>query len=295
MAWAKLAVGMGLMATAFALYQKGHLVGGRGDPKSGERADGVRPYSIRVGNEWIDFSPLSPLAEPFGMVADLAHILADRQPSQETGEALVGAVMTAISNNILNKTTLQGLHQLDSTLFGKTPGGSEEAKARGTEEQLAATAMAAVPLSSLLRSAAQEIDPVRREAHSLLDQFAALTPGLSERLPAMRDVLGRPIVKQEGERGAFQALNHTKRSTDPMELELSRLGKVADLSLARPAKTFNGERLEPAEYSHMLEVQGQLWRHPRTGMNMQEAVADMMKTQEYASGATTSGPTRSSR
>lgn len=282
-AWAKVAMGLGLMATAFALYEKGHLVGGRGDSRSAERQDGVRPYSIRIGDEWVDFSPLSPLAEPFGLVADLAQLLGDRQPDQRTGEALMGAVMTAISNNILNKTTLQGLHQLDSTLFGKTPGGSEEAKARNTEEQLAATAMSAVPLSSLLRSTAQEIDPVRREAHDLLDQFAALTPGLSQRLPAMRDAFGRPLVRQEGETGVLQALNHTSRTKDPMALELARLGQTVDLSIARPPRTFNGERVEPEEYGRILEIQGQLWRHPRTGMNMEEAVRDLMKTDEYRS------------
>jgi len=282
-AWAKLVMGTGLMATAFALYEKGHLVGGRGDSRNAQRQDGVRPYSIRIGNEWVDFSPLSPFAEPFGLVADLAQILGDRQPDQETGTALVGAVMTAISNNILNKTTLQGLHQLDSTLFGKTPGGSEEAKARGTEEQLAATAMSAVPLSSLLRSTAQEIDPVRREAHSLLEQFEALTPGLSQRLPAMRDAFGRPLVRQEGETGVLQALNHTTRTKDPMALELARLGQTVDLSLARPPRTFNGERIEPQEYARVLEIQGQLWRHPRTGMNMEEAVRDLVQTDEYKS------------
>lgn len=283
LAWAKFVMGLGLMTTAFALYEKGHLVGGRGDSRSAERLDGVRPYSIRIGDEWINFSPLSPFAEPFGLVADLAQILGDRQPDQQTGEALMGAIMTAISNNILNKTTLQGLHQLDATLFGKTPGGSEEAKARSTEQQLAATAMSAVPLSSLFRSVAQEIDPVRREAHDLLDQFAALTPGLSQRLPAMRDAFGRPLVRQEGETGAFQALNHTSRSKDPMFLELARLGQTVDLSLARPPRTFNGERVEPEEYARILEIQGQLWRHPRTGMNMEEAVRDLLKTDEYQS------------
>ncbi|ATC32509.1 hypothetical protein CA606_09195 [Caulobacter vibrioides] len=280
-AWAKLTVGMGVMALAFSLWENGQLVGGRGDRRNAERMDGVRPYSLKIGDAWVEFSPLSPLAEPFGLVADLADILADKQPDQDQGEAMVGAILSAISNSILNKTMLQGLHQLNGLLFGDVPGASAEVRADAAGDSLAQTLMSAVPLSSLLRSTAQEIDPVRRDAHGLLDRLQAMTPGLSERLPAARDVFGRPLVRAEGERGAFQALNVSERSEDPLELELSRLGRAADLSLAKPSRRFNGERLEPEEYAHLLEVQGQLWRHPRTGMNMEKAVRDLIQTDEY--------------
>lgn len=281
LAWAKLTVGMGVMALAFSLWENGQLVGGRGDRRNAERLDGVRPYSIKLGETWVDFSPLSPLAEPFGLVADLAEILTDKQPEQGQGEAAVGAILSAISNSILNKTMLQGLHQLNGLLFGDVPGASADVRADAAGDSLAQTLMSAVPLSSLLRSTAQEIDPVRRDAHGLLDRLQAMTPGLSERLPAARDVFGRPLVRPAGERGPFQALNISERSEDPLELELSRLGREAELALTKPPRRFNGERLEPEEYAHMLEVQGQLWRHPRTGMNMEEAVRDLIQTDEY--------------
>jgi hypothetical protein len=281
-AWAKLTVGMGVMALAFSLWEQGALVGGRGDHRNAQRLDGVRPYSIKLGDTWVEYSPLSPLAEPFGLVADLASILVDTRPGQADGEAAVGAVLAAISNSILNKTMMQGLHQLNTTLFGDVPGAGPENRARGAGDSLSQTLLSAVPLSSLLRNAAQEEDPVRREAHGFLERLQAMTPGLSEDLPAMRDVFGKPLVRSKGETGLFQALNTSQRTTDPLALELARLGHEVDLSLTRPSRAFNGERLEPAEYSRMLEVQGQLWRHPRTGMNMEEAVRDLVATDDYA-------------
>lgn len=281
---ARMTVGAGLLTWAWMMWANGDLVGRRGEP--GEPTDGVLPYSIRIPGtkEWVQFSSASPLAEPLGLVADFAQAMRDRDIEDDHGTALMGALLAAVSNNALNKTFMAGLGDLMDLLEGPSAGGGGGDSARGIAAADAAAGMAAgriVPLSSLLRAVATEQDPVVRDARSLLDRVKATVPVLSTSLPAKRDWLGRPVIRKEGERGLLQAWKTSRITDDPIEAEVARLGETVGFSLRLPPRRFQGQEVTREEFSRMLEVQGQLYRDPATGQNMEEAIRALIEDPEY--------------
>lgn len=285
LAVARLVMGSGLIATAWSLWAGGALVGRRGDGDT-QKLDGVLPYSIRLpSGEWLQFSPASPLAEPFGLVADVAQAMRDHELDDGTAEGLMGALMAAVSNNVTNKTFLSGLNDLMDVLDGPSYGRSDKARGKQVGASMASTLAARlVPLSNLLRTQAQDQDPVVRDARSLLDRVKATVPKWSESLPAKRDFLGRPVVVPEGRRGSLQAFSVSKPTDDALEQEIARLGETMSLRIRLPARTFNGEPVTSDEYSRLLEVQGQLLRNPHTGENMEEALRRLVASPEYQEG-----------
>lgn len=287
LAIARLMTGSAVISWAWGMWAAGDLVGRRGDDHDTTRLDGVLPYSVRLPDgSWLQYSPASPLGEPLGLVADFAQAMRERELDDAHGDALMGALVAAVGNNITNKTFLAGLGDLMDVLEGPGfGGGSDRARGKQVASGLASTLAArVVPLSSLLRSVAQDQDPVVRDVRTLLERIQAAVPGWSNSLPAKRDFLGRPLVRPAGQRGAFQAFSTSNQSGDPLEQELSRLAKaLPDFRIEKPDRRFNGAEITPEEHSRLLEVHGQLFVHPHTGMNLEETLRNMVASEDYAS------------
>jgi len=283
LAMARLIVGGTIMSMAFMLWANGHLVGRRGQPGNPASQDGIRDYSLRLPNgTWVQFSQADPLGSILGLTADVAQTMRDRRLDDNQASALVGGVFAAIRNNVLEKSALTGIKDFFDTFYG-TYSQKDATGGKAVAEGLSQSALSLYPLSSLVRGVAQDMDPVKRDAHSLIDQIKAMTPLWSEDLPARRDAFGRPLVRKPGERGIAQAFATSKLSDDPLDLEESRLGTVIpDFTLKPASRSFNGRPITPEEYSRVLEVQGQLFRNPRTGLNMEEAALSLIASPRYA-------------
>jgi len=90
-------------------------------------------------------------------------------------------------------------------------------------------------------------------------------------------------VRPAGQRGAFQAFNTATTSDDPLENELAELAfRVPErLHIGMSPRKMNGGDLTPEEYSRLIETQGQLYRDPSTGRNMEEALRHLITTEDY--------------
>lgn len=278
----RLVVGTGVIAMAWGLAASGNLIGKRGPM---EKKDNVLPYSIRLSDgTWLQYTSLSPIAEPLGLIADLQSALRDRDHDDAAGEALMGALAAAIANNVTNKTFLAGLSDLMDVLEGPGYQTGDTARGQQVAKGIAATlAPRLMPLSALQRSAAQEIDPVVRDARTLLEQFEAIIPLRSDNLPAKRDFLGRPVLRPEGQRGMLQAFSTSGPTADPLDTELSRLAKaLPDFNIDMPNRRYNEGKIDSREYSQLLETQGQKTIHPVTGMNMEQSLRALIGSPEYA-------------
>lgn len=280
---ARVTVGAGVLTWAWSMWANGDLVGRQGEP--GEAKNGILDYSIRIPGtqQWVQFSSMSPIAEPLGLVADFAQAMKERDLDDGHGTALMGALLAAVSNNALNKTFMAGISDLMDIMEGPgVGGGSDQARGKMAAESAAGMAVGRlVPLSSLLRAAAQEHDPVVRDARTFLERVKAAIPGLTETLPAKRDWLGRQVIRQEGQRGMFQAWKTSRLTDDEVDAEIARLGVSTGFVLKAPARKFNGQEITREEFSRMLEVQGQVYRAPATGMNMEETVRSLVESPEY--------------
>jgi len=281
---ARMVSGVALMGTAAILFANGDLVGKR---SPAEEQDGIKSYSIRLGGRWYQYSTLSPVAEMIGITADLYQTMRDRDLADDQSTALAGGVMGAIMNNIVNKAALQGVGDFFDLLdpsFSNTESSRGEAITKAAFKKLGDSLVPAI-----VRNTAQAQDPVMREASEFLDYFARNIPMLSDSLPERRDWLGLPIVRKDKDGGFIEALVQplrvSEREDDMVRLEISALAQNdPDLLMAtRPAARFNGQKITPKEHARVLAIQGQEWRDPSTGLNMHEALAELVNSEDYAS------------
>lgn len=285
---ARLSMGVGIMTWAWYMWANGDLRGRQGSYQ--DRKDGVLDYSIRIPgtDEWVQFSTASPLAEPLGLVADVAQALRDHDGDDDSAASLMGALVAAMANNVTNKTFMTGVEQVMEIMgSGRNSSMASDDETQGEQVGRALTGLVVpriVPLASLLRAEAYERDPVIRDARGLLDRFKAQTPTWSETLPAKRDFMGRPLLRKEGERGRLQAWRTSRVDDDPVVAELARLNEEigGGFRIAPAPRKFNGQDLDPVEYGHMVEVQGQLFIDPDTGLNMEQAIRGIIASPEYA-------------
>lgn len=297
----RMVTGSAMMFVAWALYANGDLTGPRTAAGSElEKKDGVLPFSLRLPTgEWVQLTTLSPMAEPLRIVASVAEAMRYRDMTDEQGDTLMSLLATALtvapaglvglSDSTLSATMVQGISDLlDVTgQGGVNPMGAPEDRAEQSEKALQRAVTARfTPFSSLTRSIAQEIDPQRRDAEGWVEAFAANIPFLSDTLPARRDFMGRLEVIPEGQRGAFEAFPRSKKTADPLGLELSRLavalGGETKFDLSKPPRKFNGKDIDFREANRLLEVQGQLVIHPATRANMEDTLRAQVMDPQYA-------------
>lgn len=280
---ARMVSGMALMGTAALLFANGDIVGKR---TPAEEQDGVKSYSIRLGGRWYQYSTLSPVAEMLGITADLYQTMRDRDLADDQASALVGGVMGAIMSNIVNKAALQGVGDFFDLL---DPSFSTTESSRGTAVTKAAfKKMGDSLVPAIVRNAAQTHDPVMREASEFIEYFTRNIPFLSDNLPERRDWLGLPVVRKDRDggwiEGLVQPLRISEREDDMVRLEISALSQGdPDLVLAtRPAARFNSQKITPKEHARVLTIQGQEYRDPMTGLNMHEALSELVHSGDYA-------------
>lgn len=251
-------------------------------------ADGGIRYSIRIGDTWYEFSRADPIGFTLGMAADIRDAVALRH-SDETGSEIrdlegrdpallraFNATALAFARNVTSKTWVVGLSNLID-VFGE---GGDADDAIKLIKGLAAPAL--IPGSSLMRSIAQEVDPVQREVWGVWDGVQAGLPGVSKSLPEKRDWLGR-VVKHPERWGSemLMPIIASKQSTDPLDVELTRL------SMAQPntPKSVDKTYLTPSQYSEMLRIMGEdvkihgLDGKPQT---LREALTEEIGSARYA-------------
>lgn len=276
---ARMVTGGGFLMGAWMMAANGLLVGDRNPV---ERQDGIPPNSLKIGDTWVQISPLSPLAEPLMLVANLHKTITEHRPDDDLAEALFGGVFAALTNAFIQKGPLAGLEDLTELFFGRA-GMDDDARAKVVGKQASEKLIAALfPASAATKALTQIVDPAMRDANSLLDRVKQTVPTWSDQLPQRRDFLGRPIIRKPGEL-AIMPYKFAKETQDVMDQEFSRLAKMdPDLDIRPPSGRFNGQPVEPEERWRIAEIQGQLWRNPATGLNMEEAVRQLMFSDEYS-------------
>ena len=189
MAVSKMALGSLTMAVGVYLALEGQIVGRR--PADKQLADtwerlGIMEYSVKIGDDYVSFNRLEMPGMLFGLAADVAT-LAKVLPEASL-EKVAGVVLSAIFENLSSKTYLRSVGEFVDAL---TPGSryeEEEATTRDLMRVVRSKVASVVP--SGVAAVTRQMDPVKREAFTLVDQLMARLPGFSEDLPPSRDLWG---------------------------------------------------------------------------------------------------------
>lgn len=264
---ARLAVGSAMTSIAFDMAYNGLLTGGGPENRSelgAMRRSGWQRYSVKMDNRFFAYNRLDNLGFSLGLAADVAeyvqNLQADSSSGAEIGE-MAAAVAAAFAGNITNKTYFQGMTNLIEAM--------NEPK-RFSEVWLNRFAGSFVPTG--VKEIEGFIDPHLRSAHDIVTSMRARTPGLSDSLPVVRDLWGRPVSFSSGIKPDVLGFAYDMVSPiysrefkpEPIDEEMLR----GNFFVGRPSKrlTFSGTTLNfrnrPDLYYRYVELAGNSLKHP---------------------------------
>lgn len=202
-------MGMAATLTTADMFAKGGITGG-GPKDPAQREQWLtthQPYSVRVGDEWIEYRRLEPFGMLIGVVADAMtsynELEADDQ--LEAGGVMAGTAASVISN-LTSKRYLQGLTQF----LGMVSSGEPDAVKRYMLSQ----AGNLVPLAQLNAQTNRAlVDPQLRELQTVGDALRSRVPGLSDSVTPRINLWAEPINLPPGYRYDTLAPHHNGNIT----------------------------------------------------------------------------------
>ncbi len=270
LALAKIGLGSMTMAYMSTLAANGLITGGGPKDKTLRQIKmqtGWKPYSFKIGNEYISYARIEPLGSLFGLAADAADIMG--QLSEADAAKLASALTVAISRNVAQKTFVKGLA---GTLNAVT---SQEVKQVNSflEKELPTI----LPYSSALGQTAKNVDPVMREVNSIMDAFKAKIPGYSSDLPPHRNLWGEPVLLEGGlGPDLLSPFYSSTMKDDKVAAELDRL--QAPITL--PSKQIDRVPLTPKQYDRYQILAA----HPQGMPSLREKLEEVIASDLYKHG-----------
>ena len=219
-------LGLGMFAGIMSLYAAGRVTGA---PRDGEEAQswkdqGKQAFSIKIGDIWIPYQRIEPIATAFGLAGDLKRAMDDYANDPNPDKKLYGDlftdIMVGLKYHILSKSFMEGFSLV-------LEGATDPAR---VDEKIASQLLR--PLTpAIVNEAARILDPYERQATSPIEKLQQRIPGLREQLPQEYGLFGGPR-----ETNRIQAITGfgiiSESDQSPVQAELSRLnytkGRVGD-------------------------------------------------------------------
>jgi uncharacterized protein (DUF2267 family) len=267
-------VGGGLIMGGYAGWITGS---GPNDPKLRSemiQAGAFKPYSIYnpIGRNWISYELLHPFKAPIGTAADIGFLWSQlpwNEGAIKDTEHAMTAFGAATARNFGENPFFQGITSTAKTIDEIMHGtiGGHAAFERATGQFLSGF----IPLSSVWRYVAQEVDPGLKEVHGVMDVVESQLPILNKTLYPKRDIFGKPEKLPDSLGPRMFSLIRTREETDdPVAKEHLRLqlgfGDMGDHIMgpqepADPTKivTRTGVPLNPDEQDFRNQRLGELY------------------------------------
>jgi hypothetical protein len=272
-AMARITMGSMVMMVIADMTAEGTITGaGPNDPKLRKikMDSGWKPYSIKVGDKWVQYKRLDPIAMNIGIGADIAELTANA--SEEDSEELAAVAVMALAQNLASKTYAQGIVEFIAAIDPNNPTSNP---ARYMERQVGSF----VPYSSILRQTSQTIDPVLRETRTsvadenlpeflkgaadpyaehimgMINKVKSNIPGQSASLPPRRDLWGDPITRESGIGWAFDLVSPVAIATNEDD-PVNKAILDNRVKLSNPPRRIDGVSLTGEEYSQFVEMAG---------------------------------------
>lgn len=280
LALARISMGSMLMSAAAIMAAEGKITGGGpSDPKlsANLRRQGWQPYSIKIGDKYVQYGRLEPLGMIFGLAADFSEItgLAGDELSPES-ENLASAIVMAVSRNVTSKTWLRGISETVQAMDDPDRYGNR---------YIQNYARSLVP--SIVAQAERSIDPELEAVYSLSDSIKSRIPGYSDDLPPRRDLWGDPVTTQisTGKRSwgevAYSTISPiyiSEGKSSPIDKELTRM----KIGLSKPGKkqSIMGVPMEltPKLYDEFIQIST---KKVINGKDLKDFLNDFVKNPDY--------------
>lgn len=283
----KLVTGYTAAFTVMYNYHLGNITGGGPSDKRKRAAweqAGWQPYSIKVGDSWMSYERLDPVASILGIAADFAEYKAlDEDKDEDAIEEFMTALTVAIASNLDNKTYLSGLTDVLSALGDPR---------NNMSRVLGRYASSAMPV--IAGDISRAFDPHEREVKGFLDQLTRRSPLHREGLPLQRNFLGEPMEKTRSAAhsiigdgpgaeilGMFTPITYSSVSDDSLDNEIKELG----YGFSPPPVRRGGINLREIDasdsqdaYDRWMELHGEV---EIAGVGLRDALKMLIKTERY--------------
>ena len=257
----RMGIGTTVMLTTMDLAINDKISGSGPDPQSSEYKalirTGWRPYSVKVGDNWVSYRGLEPFTTVIGMGADIGEAVKKLGNSagdlSDTATMLFDMMASAtfgVAQNMLERSYLTGLSDfIDAVRQSETKG------AQWFEKFISSF----VP--RILLDARQITDPSIYDARTLVESIKQKIPGMQDDLVQRRDEWGRGLKIDSGLGRAYDILSPltvTQSKPEPIDKEL--LAQGLSLGIRNREMSVNGVRLAIGNradiHNRFLELRG---------------------------------------
>ncbi|MCK1479330.1 hypothetical protein IVB27_32470 [Bradyrhizobium sp. 197] len=187
---ARITLGTMVGVAALEMASQGLITGGGpADPKQKAimRANGWQDYSVKIGDMYYRYNRLDPFSIILGTVADAYEINQASGAKDTEKQHLMALIFGAVSKNILERASLKGPSDLIQAVTDPERYGKSYIKS-----------LSGTIVPSISAQTAQAMDPIIRDARTVVDGLKARIPGLSQTLMPKRDIWGEPMVREGG-------------------------------------------------------------------------------------------------
>ena len=237
-----------------------------------------QPYSIRIGDRIHSYQRMDPMATMLGIIADINEGLEYNEFDEKDMGTIFGVLALAFSNNITNKSYVQGIDNLFKVL--KDP-------INNTEKFVGSIAGGFVPNFVNQTMNVQEDRPLR-EVRGIMDYMIKRTPGLEGDLPPRYNFLGdvETLESSGGFKGIVDPIYSKDVAKNIVDYELGNLGAGFGKPSTSLRKGFEGldmrdyynPETKQQAYARMMQLVG---TKKLGGKTLRERLATMFKDQRY--------------
>lgn len=174
---ARQTIGAAYFAGIMSMYDSNTITGKPRDAQEYQqwKDQEIPEQSIRIGDKWVSYARIEPVATVLGLAAELRRSYEDYMnppAGKDPDEGIMKGIMYALKANVMQKAFVDGFNQL---LNGLT-----EPEQEGKNLFLAATK----PFTpALMNQVARIIDPHERQASTVLEKLQQRVPLARESLP----------------------------------------------------------------------------------------------------------------
>ena len=187
MARGRIAMGSSVMMAGMLLAMEGRITGG--GPRDAEMRQVMmdndwRPYSIKFGNTYYNYTGAEPMATLFSLVAEIHEVMETGQATDDEAWEIMAGAAASMGYMLTNKTMLQGTATFMDAVRDPSKYGPK------VLEDFARSVVPSV-VGQINRT---YVDDTIRHTFSLLDRIKSRTPGYSKTLPPRRNIWGKKIM-----------------------------------------------------------------------------------------------------
>ncbi|MEN6581693.1 MAG: hypothetical protein ABFD54_04530 [Armatimonadota bacterium] len=226
-------------------------------------ASGKKPYSVLIGDKWYSYRfGAAPFVPILGAVATIADTI---KRGEDPDQSMLMKIPVALARTTADFSSLQGLRDLDNAI--NNPESS-------INRWGASVVGGLVPASGLLRKIVGITDPKVRDAKTVGERVASGIPGVSNRLPAQVDNLGKDIKRAPTGLDALNPYGSSPETDDPVVKELIRLHMYPSKTTRRISAKGDQFKLTNDEFRDL---------QTKVGSAIYEAVDRVINSDDYDS------------